>query len=247
MKLTVTADTKKAEDMLTALVQKQLPFARMTALNRTGEEVFAAAKAHAHQRMVIRASRFIDPRFQLRPSDRAQKTGPRNSYVTVHLRPAFKTEPKGTILGKFVTGGTKQAKAPDQPVIIPTQAIRPSFRQLVPLYLYPKPLGVFPARYTVPPNSVGKSKKSGRSRAAKHVRPFILDPKQMRGLGPKAWGIYRRTGPKRGDIEMIWAFRRSVPIPKALPFYDIARRVVGERWATNMSGALAYAVRTARR
>lgn len=239
----VSVNAKRAQDMLTALVQKQLPFARMTALNRTGEDVHAAVADHVRHRLVVRVPRFIYPRFQLLPHERAQKTGPKSGYVMVHLRPAFRTEPKGSILGKFVTGGTKTQHAPNQPVIIPTQAIRPSFRQTVPAYLYPGALGIFPSRYTVPTGSVGRSR---RSRGAKLVKPFILDPRHMRGLGPKAWGIYQRTGPARGDIRMIWAFRKSVPIPRAVPFDEIVARVARERFPANMRGALALAIRTAK-
>jgi hypothetical protein len=150
------------------------------------------------------------------------------------------TELPGGILAKFVEGGTKVGTS--FPIAIPTQKIRPGIRQLVPRYLYPKALGLQSGRYTTPAGSVGKSK---RSRAAKEVKPFILDPSSMRGLKTSAWGIYRRWGPLRGDIEMIWALRPSIPIPQRLPFEPLVRRTVGAMWATRMGQALQFAIETA--
>lgn len=222
-------------------LSKQVPFAMSIALNRTYDEAQLEIRKEIERKFVLRERGYILRTIRRDRDDMATKD---RLQARVRLQsPSRKFHPNASLLAPFVDGGEKRADSPARPIAIPTDVIRPSFRQQVPRFLYPKSLGLLNANYTVPP--VGKRKKR-RSKSWKAVRPFVLDPKQHRGLAPNAWGVYMRTGPDREDIEMIWSYKMRVPLPKRLPFEPIVQATVDKRWAVNMRGAFDFALRTAK-
>ena len=226
MNITVRGATEVKR--LLAHVEKQMPYARASALNSVGGDAYDAIRQHVASRFIVRAPQFINGRFRLAPADRATKT---KGKVTIALRRFSMRElsPRG-ILGKFVDGGTKGGSWPNA---IPTRAIRPDFRQLVPRYLFPKALGLEKNNY------LGNPKGMRRKKAGIKDRFFYMK------RGAKGEGIWRAGGPGKGWLELIWAFRRTVNIPKRLPFDDIVQRVVTEKWTLRMSQAMQAALATA--
>jgi hypothetical protein len=208
-------------------ISTNFPTARTWALNRTAEDVTFELRREASSRMMFRG-----------PAGRRtleQYAPPRilREYRATDAKPYVTIEPynAGKILRPFETG-TPRMGTPTKPAIIPTYYARPEPGASIPKKLFPHNLW--------PAINEGKTLKSGkakRSKSWKQVRPFVLDPTTMHGLGPKAWGIYVRTGQGRGDIRMLWAFRRQVARPKLLTTHDTSRRVVMARWQPNMVGA----------
>lgn len=203
--------------------------AQTWALNRTAEDVTAELRREASTRFIFRESRgqrvlsFYAPRT-LPNVLRAKDNKP---WAT-----AVDPESSGKILRPFETGSPKIGSR-EKPVTIPTKALRPTPQTVIPRSMFPSALFPQTTRYSIPL----KSGKTRRSKSWKAVRPFILDPTTMRGLGPKAWGLYQRTGPKRGDIRMLWAFRLQNKRPDLLDTYATSGRVVKQRWAVNILGA----------
>lgn len=231
--LSIRVDATQAIGLM-GRISDNFPTARTWALNRTAEDVTFQLRREAASRMMFRG-----------PAGRRtleQYAPPRilREYRATDAKPYVTIEPynAGKILRPFETGAPKVG-SPTKPAIIPTYYARPEPGAAIPRKLFPHNL----LPYQFNQAFIGKEQpklKSGklkRSKAWKQVRPFILDPTTMHGLGPKAWGIYVRTGQGRGDIRMLWAFRRQVTRPKLLTTYDTSRRVVAERWTPNIVGA----------
>jgi hypothetical protein len=127
------------------------------------------------------------------------------------------------ILAKFTRGGQKRALGGGHIAVPvgPDRLVRRTKR-------YPN----IAARYG-PFRYVGRSLRGEK-------RTFIIPS------GPDA-GVYQRVGRgKRSRLQLLYAFERSVRIPRLLPYYDVARRVVNRRWAPNFTKSFDEAIRTAK-
>jgi hypothetical protein len=255
--LRLQLDTKQWERQLVGF-ERQIPFVTAIALNRTVEDALARARREIAQRFIVRVPGFIYPPVQLPRVWRATKQNPTAIFALgdgdggsegIGAR-------RSSILSKFQAGGIKSASDPLFPIAIPTRAIRPNPRALVPQALYPKNLGLAPRRDvsggTVPVRLKGAIRTLDGRKIGKRARK----QQQLQGIGGtftinstengRPIGVFQRTGAGRKDVRMIWAYRQSIVIPRRLDWDGIARRTAEERWAINFEGALALAMRTAR-
>lgn len=241
IRIEVRAGTARA--YLNNLHTKQVPFATARALNSVYNDAQNALRAEIQRRFVLRQPQYVLRTIYRDRRDMADHRAKRFE-ATVRLHPQSGRHPNAGLLARFIEGNPKTRGA--FPVFIPTSVIRPGFQQQVPRYLYPKPLGLDQTyRYSVAPGSVGKAKRKRGSAAARLVKPFILSP-ETHGVPLKAWGIYRRWGPGKRDIEMIWSLKNMIQIPKRLEFYGIGNRVVRQQWPVRFAQAMEAALATAR-
>ena len=257
MSVTIRIDTKAATAGLSALHQKQIPFALAIALNRTVEDALAVARKEMRQRFDIRVPGFDLPPVQLPKVWQATKTRPSAIFALGDSdggRGGIGAR-RSRIFSKFQDGGFKSAKDPSFPIAIPTKAIRPNFSDLVPRAFYPKNLRLVPRR-DVSGNLLALQKGKVRTLAGKPISNLQRRKQQLEGIGGtftisdketgKPIGIFQRTGPGRRDMRLIWAYRQQIHIPKRLDWTGIAQRTVATRWQPNFGGALDFAIRTAK-
>lgn len=217
-------------------VAKQLRFAIAKALNDTLVDVQQAIQAGMEERFELRRKTFNQRGIKIARGDFATKE---NLRARVHL------DTRTGYLRKFEDGGVKTAPDPNMPIAIPSENIRPNFKDVVPMGMYPKALrlvdrrdvtGYLPAKRHTTKRGVPQIKGKRRT--------FVLDPNVHFGI--KTWGVYQRTGPGRRDIRLLWTYKSKIPIPNRLRFVETARRVALERWPKNMGSAIAYALASAR-
>lgn len=234
--LHVRVDANEAVGLL-GRISDNFPTARTWALNRTAEEVNVELQRQAMARLIIRGKQGRQMLNWYAPTSlprimRATDTKP---YATPVL-----PENGGKLLRPFEEGVAKTMDATGRIPAIPTKAIRPWPRASIPAKFFPTNL--YPeTRRGAKPARLLKSGKPRRSKSYKEVKPFIIDP-AVQGAGPR-WGIYRRVGPGRGKLQMLWAFKPVVKRPDLLDTYAHANRVIGERWVPNMIGAFRLIVR----
>jgi len=246
--ISVQVDTRDAARYLDDVAKRQLPFAIMRGINKTLDDAQAAIRDHLNRAFIFRtgASRkFAERTILIRKEDRATKDNP-SGTIRVDANRG-----KWDMLSKFEAGGPRVAGNPTFPFAIPTSAIRPSFGDSVPRSLYPKNLGLVPRRSikgAFEYHAKGRSRKAGVHTTASGVvqlkgknRTFVIG-----APGSRDWGVFRRVGPGRGDVRLIWAFRTRITLEPILEFEATARQTVAERWKANFDDALAYALATAR-
>lgn len=168
-------------------------------------------------------------------------------------------------LAKFELGGQKEA-ADDMvaPIAIPSKVLRPSFRDLVKSKFSPQNLRLTPKRGTVGVFSTeeGKRKNIFGTLPARQtltrggvvqwkgkLRTFMLDPRfhgqQRGGEGDPTWGVYQRTGPGKHDIQLLWAYKSAIPIPKRLAFQPTIEQAITQGFQMQFASAYARATATA--
>ena len=249
--LRVQVDATAVVGFLGAL-SRQMPFAISVALNRTGDDGNAALRAAIPQHFHVRDKRvpaFVAPLFIPKPN-RATKT---------NLAVLLDTEGKGLLLAPFEEGVPKVAGSPDQPIAVPTTALRTTPTTAIARRMYPKNLGLTARKdasgllyFSLGKGSLGRrlSPKRVTRRGAVQVkgklRTFILDPRYARNIRLGQWGIYQRFGPGKHDIRMLWHLTEEVHRPRVLFFLETVDRTTAERWTPNMLGAFEYAVATAK-
>ena len=213
-------------------ISDNFPRARTNALNKVAVEVNGALRYDAERRFIwrdARAKRVLNDYAPI-PLFRGQMARDDKPYAT-----PVAPENAGKILRPFETGTPKTTSRFGAVPAIPTKMLRASGREVIPKAMFPSAL--FPelgTNYTIGKDASKWNKGKGRSgRAFKRVKPFIMRP----GVNPKTWGIYKRFGPGRNDIAMLWAFRPSVRRPILLQTYATAQRVVAQRWAPVMAAS----------
>jgi hypothetical protein len=234
--ISIRVDAKEAIGLM-GRISDNYATARTWALNRTAEDVTAALRREASGRFMFRGRQGQQVLNWYAPRTLPNVMRANNSKPWATVEP----EGPGKILRPFETG-TPKTGLHGQPVAIPTRAVRPTPEASIPKKLFP--FNLFPQLRHGGTVARTKSGKIKRSKSFREVKPFLLDPASMVGLRPEAWGIYRRVGPGRGDIQRLWSFRPSARRPKLLDTYNTARRVVAERWAINMAGAFDAIVRS---
>ncbi|MGN6104068.1 MAG: hypothetical protein ACTHU0_03115 [Kofleriaceae bacterium] len=214
------------------------------------------------QHFTIAPSRraFLERLVRINRGDWATKTKP---WVTIGINQGETGTGKdrSQILGRHEAGGERDATDPMKPFFIPTEELRTGARDLPPRSMYPTALRVMEGRGIVSYTVVNGKRKGlhgtlriqSRTTARGKVQiqgkrdTFVmgaLGPQDLRN--PKAWGIWRRTGPGKRDIEPIWWFRRSIHLTPRLQFGKTVAAVVDAQWQGAMVAALDDAMRTAR-
>ena len=214
--LTATVDTSPAIGFLGRL-KSEFPWACSVAINRTVELGLHAVRERMRGSMTIRVPGFLPPQ-QLPRQWRATK-----EKLVAELRTGYGTTAgslgarASSIFSKFEEGG---AKTPQQPVYIPTKVLRPNKTDLVPRNLYPAKLMAAMKAQSKGTRYGGR----GKSQLSGLYSYFMVGPQ-----GGKAWGIWERFGAGR-EVRMVWAFRKSVPIPASLRFYETGMQVINDRF-----------------
>ncbi|MGK2934349.1 MAG: hypothetical protein ACSLFE_03790 [Gemmatimonadaceae bacterium] len=230
--------------------KKRIPYAISRALNLTAMGFRGAMRTGISRRFVVRVPRFIlgsekGMRSGLvhvaKGEESSYKRGQYSATVAVGgSEPSSKSFGSRFILNKFEPGGERTSDDPNNPIAIPTKALRPSFSDKVPRAMYPKNLGHVGSRgheFGELPTASGHNERS-KKRPAKRARgTFVIGQ-----MGEKQWGIYRRVGPGKNDIQKIWSFRTRIPIPRRLQFYETAQAYVPNSWRKHMRQALGEAL-----
>lgn len=249
MNLSISLDISKATAFLTDVEQRQIPFALARALNVTATEFQDEVRRGISGRFVLRQPKFILDSVKIERGNFATskgfKTGGGKFTATVSIGGEGSSHRNAGLLVKYEEGGEKISADPNAPIIIPTQALRPSFAELPPRNLYPKNLRLIERRSVdgTLPAHVHRTKRGVEQLQGKQ-RTFVLDPRT--NIGSRVWGVFQRYGPKRSDIRLIWRYKTRIQIPARLQFMDTAQRIVPERFAENFKMMLAIALNTAR-
>jgi hypothetical protein len=239
------------------------------AINRTLEEGQQAQRATMARSFVERRREFLDRMVKIAPSDRARPDrligrlriiGPegaesRSSILSRHEDPPASTtapggysiDPSVRIRGVFW---------------LPTPVIRPQFSGVIPPKLFPTNLRLVD-RHDV----VGTLRAKVHTTSTGHLqlkggqRTFVL----FGANDGSPIGIFQRKGGKKGrskgrrtlfrqgvgpqvrdDIQMLWAFRRTIHLKPRLHFYQVVPQTVQQRIAVNYSGFMSAALRGSR-
>lgn len=239
------------------VAKKHAPYAASVMINRTLEEVMAGARGHLQQRMVVRAPAFVLPPLQLPRAARATKTKLQGQAALGYGDVTRDNigDRREKILRKFETGGVKEARDPQFPIAIPTEALRPTRTALVPRAMFPQNLRLAPKTVgggeTLPALRKGLVRTLQGDKIGKRARK----QQGLEGIGGTFTinnengtpiGIFQRTGLGRKDVRMIWLYKRKIRIPDLMDFFELADQIIQARAQINWQGALELALRTAR-
>ena len=213
----ITLDTKQWEQSLTALEQKQLPFARSLAINRLGQAFQKAERERLDSIFTLRRKDFIEKQGVKRVSRAATKADPTVTYGI---------DQKASFLAKFESDTRKfPTKGSGHMLALPASGVRRNKRDIVTAGFRPRALV----------QRLGSKKGAGQ---------VIVIEKAQGRLGP---GIYQRSGRHgKGPLKTLFTFKPSVSIDPELHFLDTAKRVASEQWPTIFTSAFQEALRTAR-
>lgn len=234
--ITVTVDAGDALARLTALEERQLPFALALALNRTAEEVQTEIRGHVQEAFTIRRP-WVLTNVKIARENFATKTKPR---VVIEI-------PPDSVLGKFEGGGTKSPRSGGLSIAIPN-AVRRTKAGIVSKRDRPRAFA-FTQAYTSTATRVTIYR--GNRRTFMLQRPDgsgVILQRVGRG-GPRAKGAAAAPShPARRDpaLRTLWMLRPNVRIPAILQFVQRGAPLARERFPINLRGMLAYALRTAR-
>lgn len=231
----IKCDIERFKGLFTDILERQVPFATSLAINMLAKDIVGAGNGSIRENFVVRKPWVEDAFWMSQASDKNQDP--------ITARISMKRD--HGLLNKFEEGGTKNAFSHDQPVAIPTTALRPGFSGSAPLELYPKNLRLMTRRTasgTLGPK--GRAMRNGMLQIQGKLRTFVIDPATMPGASK--WGVYQRIGPGRHDIRKIWTYKSSIPIPRRLHFVETAQRTAEALWERRFEEAWARAVATAR-
>ena len=223
---------------------RQLPFAIANAMNRTMEEAQTAVKERIRMRgFTIRSGatdRWLTNQVKINRGERATKA---NLLVTLRIGSGAGAGnvDAGSFTGKSLlafeeaggervgaraigTGGTFGPS-----IVVP---IRTTPGEIIPRALYPINLGLVPRRQIA----------GGFSHATLEGKrgTFAISTGAGQGL------ILQRYGPGKDDVRVLFLIRQHAHVAGRHFFYDVAKRVILERFAANLAGMYAAALKTAR-
>lgn len=133
-------------------------------------------------------------------------------------------DPSRDFLAKFEDGGTKQSR---------------TGRSLaVPLDARKSPRSIVPAALRIPALQLRAHRTKGGKVQLKGLQRTFTVRTASHTL------VLQRKG--KNNLLTLYAFKRSVPIPATLRFFDTVGAYVRNEWPNVMGEALAHAVRTAR-
>lgn len=218
------------------IYRDQLPFVEMRAVNATAFDVRDAQRAHIQSAFTVRRP-WVAKAPQIPRGGKATKQKPEARVELADNR---------GFLAKFERGGTLMASdSIAHPFAIPTDQLRPVKTAVVPRRFLPKNLRLQPRKDVLGTLRARQVRtKRGVIQWKGKRRTFILDP---RFHNTETWGVFQRTGPKRNQIRLLWAYRQKITIPPLLHFVDTAQRVVPEVWDRNFTKWFDRAIKSARR
>lgn len=230
--ITFQVDAKDVLGRL-ALMHEKAPQVIAVGVNRTIEDGLVAMRGLVSTRFLVRV-----PLFALPPNFLPAKERATPKRLGAVLKLAYEEgrgslgERRASLLSQFEEGGERVGKRYPRP--IPTSALRPSPQTLIPRNVYPTALGFAGRRDASAKVTYAVRGRGAKGRGVKFRNRYFEVPL---AAGPNRWGIYERTGPERGDIRMVWAYRERTRVPRRLGFYAEANRVAEGRYATNLLGA----------
>lgn len=229
--ISVKLDADRAISRLSDLELRQLPYAMKLGLNRTAEEVQKAQSAEiGPPDFTIRRPWVQQFAIKIGKGDFATKE---KMSVTVHVNP------DADFLVKFEEGGTKRPRGGAKGLAIPIEARR-NKSDIVQKSQRPKAFEFTSASSRVASRTTVFKGKN---------RTFLIQAADGTGA------IFQRTsrsvkGQKRTgrdpNLKLLYILRPTAPIRPTLKFFETGERVARARFAVNLQGMLAYAIKTAK-
>lgn len=241
--------------------QAQIPYAAERTINALALEVRDALRADLLKNLTVRSetsANFIRRSVQ-QPHEYRAKKGDLNTRVVLD-----RLGDGRSFLPSFATDGNTNRQGQWGPVAVPTRTLRSYPTEVIPRAFYPRALRVLESRGVdggalAPTKKAsrtrGRTKKGARYGAFQNTdgkwqilgksRTFALDSRFQR-IAPNQAGVYQRTGPGRGDIQMLWKYEDHVPLPKRIDYQRTVDEIVRDRLATLFDTHLAVAMATAR-
>jgi hypothetical protein len=202
----------------------QIPFATSFAINNTLNDIQTSVRTHVHGAFIMRAQDFIDRTIYIGPSDRAKKT---NLVGTVRINP------DRDFLAKFEDGGEKTASSAGSLAV-------PVFREDTPSIIIRRgdPLSI--------KNLMAAINKQGAAAGRlKRIKGGSQDVQQRVYLVKNDRGTFIVQG-EGASARVLYKFVKEVPIQPQLEFVEIAMKTALDRWETNASDAIDFAIATAK-
>jgi len=222
MQINVHFDTSVL-DKTAARYEKNLAYSVAQSINAAALEAQKRIRRHLRDVFHIRRGEFIDRTIKVFAFASVGKD-------RVYAEIGVDNKPRLLILSMFETGGNRLPfKGKAQAVPVTGQIARPSSASNVnPAYTFQalnfhrgpitaRGRHVLAARRA---RGINKRKLSGQYYVWQGAnRTFILQATRRAPFG----GVFQRVGPGRDDIRMIYSFRRTVPLRKALAFIETSR------------------------
>lgn len=229
IELDVTTDNQSGIAGMISGLTSQLPYAYSVAINNTLNSAQSAIQAKLAGEFTLRRADFIQRTIYIAPSDRATKN---NLVGTVRVNPAR------DMLAKFEDGGMKTPQASS------TLAV-PIFRADDKNIII-KPGDALSVKRLM--DSIkNRSGNVLRARVRKGMLHVAADPnKVFLVTTPNGTFILQRMGPGAGNNRVLYAFKKSVPLPASLHFDETAMSAALASWDTNFNAALDRAIETMR-
>lgn len=258
--------------LLPTELARQIPFAGALALNRSAQEALVVVRRTTAKEFTNRgaqSTRFFEQSFQI-----SQYATKQNVQVTFGISRALQQGRTGAQLIDFEAGATRQAHGRnDFPYIAAIgSSLRPTIRDLLPRWAYPKALGLVDSTGIDGGVMAGKErtpKRRGDKRGARaqlNAKAFII-----RDRNGNPVGIFRRVpfaaqrlsgtregggkltlrrrrarGSGQSTLEILFFTPKTIEIKPRLNFHALADHTLIERINVNFAGFLAYASDQAR-
>ena len=244
-----------------ALYGKQAEFALSLAMNDVARQGREAVRAALPQHLEVRTAqsqRYLERLISARTGTRARP----QTAVEIMRGTDYS---RRSVLPSLGVGETRTAGA-SGPLPIPTVSLGRPGASVIPRAYSPRSLGVLErrdasgamvfggtARRTRGKARVRKGQQLGpvRTKAGKWMiwgkdRTFAIDPRYHPGQPARRYGVYRRFGPASTEIEMLYHYQLTNPIPKKLPVEALVAGAAARGFGPAFDRALARALATAR-
>ena len=229
IRIKLNADS--AISKLTDLQLRQLPYAMKLGLNRTAEEIQSAQRDHLGQVFTIRRPWVLQHGIKIGKGDFATKG---KLSVTIMVNP------EADFLIKFEDQTVKTPHGRALALAIPIDARR-NKADIVQSSQRPRAFQFRNARSSV---STRTTLYQGNNNT------FLIQKPDGTGAIFQRMGRARKGGKRAPGqdprLKLLYLLRPQAHIKPVLDFYEIGKRVGDERFAINMQGMLAYAIKTAK-
>lgn len=254
MRVATKADFASLVAKLTALEQRQVPFAASVALNRTAEKMRAA--------IVLQMSRSFDrPTPYTLNALRIKRATKSRLYAEVSFKDeSFKGSAADRYLGPQVQGGQRSVKRSERAMrsrgILPSDRLTMPGRgadldgygniapsQIVKLMSF---LGAFEEQGYRANKTQAQRERAGKVTKKKlGERYFVI--KRLGAKGGLAMGVWKETRFGVGrSIKPVLTFGREPAYKPRLPFYEIAGQVYDAEFSSAFGQSMSEALATAR-
>jgi hypothetical protein len=223
MTLRIEVDARAVLSYLDSL-SKQTPFAVKTALNNLMTHGQGLVQSQLSQSFTLRRKTFIERTVKVR------KWASKTSLVA-----EIGIDPARDFLAKFEAGGRKTPRGNFLTVPI---AVRRNKSDIIVKNMRVRELQLRAHR-----TATGAVQLKGRNRSFAIKGPTGGAILQRVGRRPRGTTLAEEIS--SGSVRVLYAFKRSVPIPASLHFYSTFARDASE-WPRFMTAAWEYALRTAR-